>query len=79
MRIEGNKYICFDLLADTGTIQIWKVINKTGNYSLGDIGWFEGWRQYVFRPNPNCEFNNTCLNTIEHFLSRLNVEKRIKG
>lgn len=79
MRVDGNKYIWFELMEDTGKTQTWGVVNKSGGYRLGQILWYNGWRQYVFCPDENTDYNNTCLETIMNFLTRLNREKRIVG
>jgi hypothetical protein len=77
MIIDGNKYIWFELLEDTGKTQSWSVVNKSGGYQLGLILWYNGWRQYVLRPIENTEYNDTCLDTINAFMKRLNKEHRI--
>ena len=75
--IDGNKYIYFELLEDTGKTQIWIVVNKTHGTNLGYISWYGAWRQYTFHPADCTEFNNTCLVTITTFLNRLNKERRL--
>ena len=77
MIIEGNKYIWFELLVSFEKTQSWAVVNKSGGYHLGVILWYSGWRQYVFRSNENMEYNNSCLETITKFLTRLNTDKKI--
>lgn len=79
MIIEGNKYIDFDLMGDSGKTQTWNVINKTYGTLLGIISWYSSWRQYTFIPSEGTEYNNTCLDTITNFLTRLNKVKRILG
>lgn len=77
MIIDGNKYIWFELLEDTGKTQTWSVVNKSSGYQIGLVIWYNGWRQYVFRPIENTEYNSTCLDTISDFIKRLNKEHRI--
>jgi hypothetical protein len=76
--IDGGKYIKFQLLTDDGERQRWLVCNKAKlvNQKLGVIEWYAIWMQYIFMPG-STYFNNTCLDTISAFLSRLNKEKRI--
>lgn len=74
---NGNKYIRFELLKDTGKTQFWSVVNKSSGSSLGEIQYYWGWRQYTFVPVENSEYNNGCLQSITNFLTRLNKEKRI--
>ena len=77
MRIDGNKYIWFELLTDTGKTQTWAVVNKASGFHLGNIQWYGAWRQYTFMPVESSEYNNVCLDVICSFLTRLNKEKRI--
>jgi hypothetical protein len=50
MRIDGNKYIQFEFMADTGKTQDWLVVNKTYGTNLSNITWYPSWRQYTFQP-----------------------------
>ena len=77
MIIDGNKYIHFKLLRDTGKTQVWECINKSSDFILGSIQWYGGWRQYTFIPSNGTEYNNDCLETITKFIDRLNKEKRL--
>ncbi len=77
MIINGNQYIQFEIRSDTGKTQSWAVINKSGFYSLGLITWYAVWRQYIFQPTENSEYNATCLDAISAFIKRLNGEHRI--
>jgi hypothetical protein len=77
MIIDGNKYIQFELMEDTGKTQHWIVVNKNYGTNLGQISWYSSWRQYTFQPADQTEFNNTCLITIVNFLNKLNQVKRI--
>lgn len=52
----------------------WAVLNNRGQYTLGEIVYYSGWRQYVFQPSEGIEFNNTCLTEIAVVLSKLNGE-----
>jgi len=77
LRIDGNQYICFKLLGDTGKTQSWAVMNKSSHRAIGHISWYGGWRQYTFQPYRNTEYNNACLDAISVFLTKLNSYKRI--
>ena len=77
MIVDGNKYIQFELMSDTGKTQHWICVNKASGSNLGNIQWYGAWRQYTFRPSAETEFNNSCLDSIIAFLNRLNKEKRI--
>jgi len=72
MIVDGNKYIQFEFISSTGKTSRWVVLNKSHTTCLGNVVWFSGWRQYVFQPEFGTEFNNTCLDAISQFLSKLN-------
>ncbi len=78
MIIDGNKYIEFALVHDTGKTQKWNVVNKSSGFNLGDIFWYGSWRQYIFEPSTTTIYNNGCLEVIMNFLTRINKEKKIE-
>lgn len=45
-------------------------------YLLGTIKWSGGWRQYVFQPEANTIWSNSCLLNIRAFLGVANDEHR---
>jgi len=71
---NGNKYIQFELITNTGKTQKWAVVNKSSGYTLAVIQWYGAWRQYVieFDQPYATTFNNGCLVSIIDFLNRLN-------
>lgn len=79
MIVDGNKYIQFELMDAPTLTQHWNVVNKRSGSILGIILWYSGWRQYVFRPSSDTEYNNGCLDAISTFLTRLNKEKKIQS
>jgi hypothetical protein len=54
----------------------YEVINKRGDYVLGDIYYFSGWRQYIFAPYEDSEYNSECLSTIVSWLNELNKKSK---
>lgn len=54
----------------------YEVINKRGDYVLGEIYYLIEWRQYVFAPFEDTEYNHSCLETIISWLRELNQNKR---
>jgi hypothetical protein len=52
----------------TGLTFIWRVHTKRGGACLGEVRWFSRWRKYSFFPNPECVFEQTCLNEIAEFI-----------
>ncbi len=77
MKIDGNKYIYFDLVEEKAKTQVWDVVNKSTEEPLACIEWYFPWRQYIFIPEPSTEYNDGCLEAIIKFLKRLNIEKRV--
>lgn len=58
---------------ESGKTKIWAVVTLSrqengdlGDQStkLGEIRWFGRWRKYVFYPEPNMLFDQSCLETI---------------
>jgi len=78
MIIDGNKWIHFELLNDTGKTQVWSCVNKSSGIDLGTIQWYGAWRQYTFLVGRGSEYNNGCLDAISQFLTRLNKTHRIE-
>jgi hypothetical protein len=77
MKIDGNKWIYFELIKETDKTQVWDVINKSSEEPLARIYWYYQWRQYVISPEPNTVYNDGCLDTIIKFMKRLNIEKKL--
>lgn len=57
----------------------YEVINKRGDYVLGEIYYLPAWRQYVFAPFEDTEYNYSCLETIVSWLTELNQKSRRRG
>jgi hypothetical protein len=71
-----TQYMIFRKFELVGKTQQWAVLNKSGGYPLGRILFYYAWRQYIFQPATDTEFNCSCLDTISGFLKRLNAEQR---
>lgn len=48
------------------------VINKKHNSMLGSIEYYKPWKQYVFTPEEDTIFNDTCLQDIVQKLQECN-------
>jgi len=46
-------------------------LNNKSKALLGDVVFFEPWRKYVFEPEDDSIFDETCLADIIHFLKQL--------
>lgn len=68
-----TKYMTFVKVGQKPKTSEWHVINNNSGFVLGSIHWYRTWRQYVIETN-ECVFNNSCLNEISGFLTKLNDE-----
>lgn len=71
--MKESKYIrieATDEIIDHKTV--YEVINKRGDYVLGQIYYLSAWRQFVFAPVEDSEYNHSCLSTIMDWLKELN-------
>lgn len=59
------------------------VFNKAQRYSIGEIHWRGGWRQYVFEAVPHIDMSRSCQKEIINFIDKLMKEwqegKNLKG
>lgn len=58
--------------------QRWAVITLRSGTFLGMIGWYSQWRQYVFYPDAQTQFNADCLGQISRFMQAQTQERRLK-
>jgi hypothetical protein len=47
---------------------LFEVLAKADSFKLGEIVWFSRWRKYIFAPNSNTIFEETCLRDISQFI-----------
>ena len=67
-----TKYMTFRRVRKANTEE-WEITNNKYGDALGEIVYYPGWRQYVFRPETgDTEFNYSCLNEISAVLVELN-------
>ena len=64
-----SKYLEF-IKDEKGTI----VLSKRQNSILGEIRFYQPWKQYVFEPVPNALFNDECLTDIIQQIKSLNTQ-----
>ena len=72
------KWIVFRDLgpSPSGKTRRFAVVARRDSAILGEIGWFRGWRRYVFAPSPDTEFEAECLRDIAAFCDRSTNEAR---
>ncbi len=54
-------------------------INSTkggGQFRLGFVSWYFGWRQYTFNPDTDTTFSSGCLGDMAEFLKSVNENQR---
>lgn len=54
----------------------YRVINDLFSEPIGVIRWRGGWRQYVFRAEPEIDMSRSCHKEIDAFIDKLMVEWR---
>lgn len=65
-----TKYMTFQQVGNSATE--WSVINNKSGFELGRVEWYSMWRQFIYTPTSCSIFNNTCLDDISQFLTKLN-------
>lgn len=76
--LTEGKYIDFRLhgLSATGKTKTWKVQNRENLTILGTISWFGRWRKYVFAPDADMVFEETCMRDIAQFIQQETTYQR---
>ena len=72
-----TKYMTFVKVGQKPKTSEWYIVNNESGHILGLIHWWGAWRQYIVETN-ECMFNNSCLNTISEFLTKLNNEQKVR-
>ena len=70
-----TKYMTFVKVGQKPKTSEWHIVNNISGFVLGRISWYSAWRQYVV-DFAEATFNNSCLDTISEFLTKLNQELR---
>ena len=71
-----GKYLVVERGGRDGLGGSWWIVRTRRGTALGMIEWYNRWRQYIFRPKPHTEYNNTCLQDIANFLGECNTLER---
>jgi hypothetical protein len=67
-----SEYLEFIELPNDGKkTRKYQVVSKKWQYPLGEIKFFNHWRQYAFFPAPDTIFNNTCMNDLVNFIKSI--------
>lgn len=66
-----NKYIHAEQVVLKSSKPVYAILNTKSREELGRIAWYNGWRQYVFRPNDYTEYGIGCLQSIIKFMETL--------
>jgi len=49
----------------------YRIFNNKSQAQLGIISWYKPWKQYVFSSQPECVFNNSCLQDVLDFMNKI--------
>jgi len=64
-----SEYLTFhEMPSEVRKTKIFQVCAKRSGSPLGEVKWFNRWRQYCFYPYPDTVFNRTCLKDIQNFI-----------
>jgi ABC-type uncharacterized transport system ATPase subunit len=78
---KSYKWIIIRKVRDskTGKTKIFNIINKKNSYTIGEIKWNGGWKEYCFYPAKKSFYEETCLRDIAGFLEELKKKKKLKN
>jgi hypothetical protein len=62
--------------SESGKTQRFEIVTRNGGVRLGEVRWFGRWRQYVFCPDGDTVYEQTCLDDLRGFLAGLMAERR---
>jgi len=71
MEYKNTKWLIFTIVERKPKTVVMQVNNKQ-KIDLGIIKWYGPWRQYIWIPVANTQFNNGCLQDITEVLTELN-------
>lgn len=72
--VMKTKYLLFKEMPTKGKTKKYDVISLKDAFTLGEISWERGWRQYIFAPFDKTIWSKGCLNDVASFLSKLNKD-----
>lgn len=76
LNLKG-KWITFKLIEHKPKTKVYSVIANEGQYELGRVRWWAGWRRYCFAPTQGSVYETVCLSEIAKFLDELMEERRV--
>jgi hypothetical protein len=82
MTERESRYLAFETEPPKGKKKttITYVLSKSSGILLGEIRWYGAWRQYCFFVSGGSFiFNWGCLDDINHFISKLMDERKVKS
>jgi hypothetical protein len=71
-------YVDFEKMGTTksGKTDIYEVQSRIGKDFLGEVKWHAPWRRYVFCPDAECKFDESCLREIANFCADLMSKRK---
>jgi hypothetical protein len=78
MREVIGEYLEVELITEGEKTNIYSILNKNFNISLGIIKWNGKWRQYCFYPESERVFSIGCMQDISKFIIKLREERKNK-
>lgn len=68
----GKYMVTVELGNGSRKTKLWDVVNKNHSDKLGQIKWYNGWRRYIFEPEPCTVFSSDCMRSIAGFVDKQN-------
>ena len=71
------QFVHFEKIGGMDTKYIWSCRNNRSGDELGQVQWYNAWRQYCFEPSGPSVYSAGCLDDISHFIGQLQQERKI--
>ena len=76
--MEKKKWLRVEIIKDTGKTKVYELYNIETSELVGIVKWYSGFRKYVFYPESNMLFSESCLSQIVDFINNLMKERNVK-
>lgn len=75
LKVYKYKHLHFKPIELEPEKTIWRCFDNDSQTQLADLGYYDGWKQYVVTFSRDAVFKAACLADIRHFLELLNKHK----
>jgi len=71
-----GEYLEVELISHREKTNIYLILNRKYNISIGQVKWHNYWRQYCFFPNSETIFSSGCMKDLVAFIDKLMEEHK---